>query len=221
MTSSHELTDRERLRKRIRGLYAVTPEGLDEEDLLARCAGVLEGGARVLQYRDKSGSADTRRRQAAALRELTITHRALFIVNDDADLAAEIGADGVHLGREDAQPAEVLARHPQLLVGVSCYDDLDRACLACASGADYLAFGAVAPSPTKPQAVRASLGLFEDAEALELPLVAIGGITLDNAIDIANAGAHALAVVSALFDSPNPAAQARAFVARIKERNRP
>ena len=219
MIPSHELTDRERLRKRIRGLYAVTPDDLDEADLLARCGAVLEAGARVLQYRDKSVSDTVRRQRATALRALTRSHRALLIINDDAALAAEIGADGVHLGRDDAAPADVLARHPQLLVGVSCYDDLDRACLACASGADYLAFGAVAASPTKPQAVRAPLGLFEDAQALELPLVAIGGITLDNALEIANAGAHALAVITALFDSPNPAAQARAFISRIKERN--
>ncbi len=219
MSASHSpaLSDRERLRGRIRGLYAVTPDGLRDEDLLSRCGAVLVAGVRLLQYRNKTADLPTRRRQVQALRTLTREHSALLIVNDDAPLAAACGADGVHLGREDGRASEVLAQYPGLLIGVSCYADLDRACLACASGADYLAFGAVAPSATKPDAVAAPLSLFQAARPLGLPLVAIGGIRLDNAASIAGAGADALAVISALFDDPDPAARARAFAERIKE----
>ena len=209
--------DRERRRARIRGLYAVTPDGLPDDRLLEQCRAVLAGGTRLLQYRNKAADTGTRSRQALALRSLTREHAALLIVNDDAELAAACDADGVHLGREDGQAAAVLARFPGLLVGVSCYADLDRACLACAAGADYLAFGSVAASPTKPEAVAAPLSLFAAARPLGLPLVAIGGITLDNAASIRRAGADALAVISALFDHPDPAAQAAAFAERIKE----
>lgn len=212
--------ERERRRAALRGLYAVTPDGLDDQALVARCRAVLEGGASVLQYRDKNADPATRTRRARLLRELTRAARALLIVNDDPELATACAADGVHLGRDDARPAAVLARHPGLLVGVSCYADLDRACEACAAGADYLAFGAVAPSPTKPQAVPAPLSLFAQARALELPLVAIGGITRTNATAIAAAGADALAVISALFDDPDPAASARALVQCIQQGSR-
>jgi thiamine-phosphate pyrophosphorylase len=217
--SASDRTDRLRTRRRLHGLYAVTPDDLDDAALLARCTAVLEGGARILQYRAKSADAVTRARQASVLRKLTQTRGALLIVNDDPALAALCGADGVHLGRADPAPAAVLAAHPQLLVGVSCYADLDRACEACAAGADYLAFGAVAASPTKPDAFRAPLSLFAAARPLELPLVAIGGITLDNAREIRAAGADALAVISALFDHHDPAAQARAFLKQLENKD--
>lgn len=217
----HSASRRLALRARVRGLYAVTPDDLDDALLEQRCAAVLAGGARLLQYRDKSAAPEERTRRAALLRRLTRAHGALLIVNDDAALAAACGADGVHLGRDDGAPAEVRARWPGLLVGVSCYADLDRACLACAAGADYLAFGAVAPSTTKPGAVAAPWSLFSAARPLDLPLVAIGGITLDNAGALRAAGADALAVIGALFDHQDPAAQARAFAARIEEGSRP
>ena len=197
----------------IRGLYAITPEGLDDADLSARCSAVLRGGARVLQYRSKHGNALTRVRQATLLRRLTRVHQAVLVVNDDPVLASLCGADGVHLGRSDASVAAVRAAHPDLLIGVSCYADLDRACAACAAGADYLAFGAMAASPTKPAAARAPLSVLAVARALELPLVAIGGITLDNAAAIVGAGADALAVISALFEDGDPEAKARALAA--------
>lgn len=202
-------------RSAVRGLYAVTPEGLADADLVSRCAAVLRGGARLLQYRNKDGDALTRIRQATLLRDLTHAHGALLVINDDPVLAGLCGADGVHLGRADAPLAQVRAAHPELLIGVSCYADLDRACAACASGADYLAFGAVAASATKPQAPPAPLSLFAAAHVLELPLVAIGGITLENAAAIIAAGADALAVISALFEDQDPEAMARALSARF------
>lgn len=220
-SSSADPADRERMRARIRGLYAVTPDGLDDASLLARCRAVLSGGVCLLQYRSKDADAATRLRQAQALRTLTREFGALLFINDDAACAAACGADGVHLGRDDAPTGAVRAQYPALLVGVSCYADLDRACVACAAGADYLAFGSVAPSATKPAASAAPLSLFAEARVLELPLVAIGGIQLDNARAIAQAGADALAVISALFDDPDPSAKARAFADRISQGRRP
>jgi thiamine-phosphate pyrophosphorylase len=210
--------DREHRRTRIRGLYAITPESLDDAILMQRCDAVLRGGARVLQYRSKHADAALRLRQARSLRALTREHGALLVINDDPLLASRCSADGVHLGRDDAAPAAVLAAHPDLLVGVSCYGELDRACVACAAGADYLAFGAVAWSATKPAAALVPLTLFAAARALELPLVAIGGIGLANAPDLIAAGADALAVISALFEDPDPEAMARAIAGLFSDR---
>ena len=213
--------DRTALRTRIRGLYAITPDGLDESTLLARCAAVLRGGAQVLQFRSKQGDPASRLALAQQLGALAHRYGAMFIVNDDAELAQRCAADGVHLGREDARPAEVLRLYPGLLVGVSCYDNLDLACEACASGADYLAFGAVAPSPTKPQAVAAPLSLFAAARPLELPLVAIGGIHTGNAATIHASGADALAVISAVFEHQDPETSARALASLYRTRDVP
>lgn len=204
-------------RDRLKGLYAVTPDGLDDAGLLRACEAVLRGGARLLQYRSKSVDAVTRARQASLLRTLTTQFNALLFVNDDPVLAMLSRADGVHLGRDDPTPASVRAAYPGLLIGVSCYDSLDLACEACAAGADYLAFGAVAPSPTKPNAQRAPLALFAAARPMEKPLVAIGGITADNAAEIVAAGADALAVITAVFEHADPEAQTRALCGLFKQ----
>jgi len=207
----------------ISGLYAVTPETSDDDWLGARVAAVLAGGARVLQYRSKCADARARRRQADRLLGLCRAHRALLIINDDVDLARELGADGVHLGREDLLPAAARAAlGDQALVGVSCYDSLGRARAAQAQGADYVAFGSFFASAVKPQAVRAPLELLRSARGvLALPLVAIGGITAQNGQALIEAGADALAVISALFEVPDSAAAAQALVALFAPRNPP
>lgn len=201
--------------ERIAGLYAVTPAETPEGGLEAAVAAALRGGARVLQYRDKSGDRARRIAEANALARLARFHGATFIVNDDVDLAREVGADGVHLGRDDSDPVAARRRlGPAALIGVSCYGELDRALKAAARGADYVAFGSLFPSPTKPDAPRASLPLIGEARRrLRLPIVAIGGITLDNAATAAAAGVDALAVISALFASADIEAAARRFTA--------
>jgi thiamine-phosphate pyrophosphorylase len=135
----------------------------------------------------------------------------MLIVNDSVALAREVAADGVHLGREDGDVAAARrALGPAAVIGVSCYDELQRARDARAAGADYVAFGSFFPSPTKPGAVRASLDLLRQARReLDLALVAIGGIGAQNAAGLIDAGADALAVVSALFDATDVEAQAR------------
>ena len=195
----------------MRGLYAITPDCAHSASLLARAARALAGGVAALQYRNKLADHEQRLREARALAQLCRDHGVPLIVNDDVALALAVGADGVHLGRDDSPLAAARARLPGKLLGASCYDSLEAARAARAAGADYLAFGSVFPSPTKPQAVRAPLALFGQARALGLPLVAIGGITLQNAPQLVRAGADCVAVISDLFDAPDVAARATAY----------
>ena len=200
---------------RLRGLYAITPDDADSARLVARVRAALEGGNgggwAALQYRSKLASRELRREQARTLAALARAKGIPFIVNDDIELALEIGADGAHLGREDGDLAAARRRISGRLLGASCYDSLALARAAVAAGADYVAFGSVFPSDTKPGAVRAPLALFREAAVLGVPLVAIGGIRLENAAEVLRAGAHALAVLSDLFDAADIAARARAF----------
>ena len=193
---------------KLRGLYAITPELEDGELLLRKVAQALEGGIAMLQYRNKGRQTlDEARRLAAMCRRSGVP----FLVNDDIEIALASGADGVHLGRDDGNLAAARARLKGKILGVSCYDSLATARMAVAAGADYVAFGSVFASPTKPSAVRAPLSLFGEATPLGVPLVAIGGITLENAPQLLRAGAHALAVISDLFDAPDIAVRARAY----------
>lgn len=192
-----------------RGLYAVTPEGLAGSELLESAARALSGGAVMLQYRAKSRAT---RETARALVELCRRHGAMLIVNDNPELAADIDADGVHLGRGDGTIEQ--ARRsvgPGRIIGVSCYHDLERAAGLAAQGADYLAFGSMYPSPTKPDAVRCSPEVLTAACGLGRPVVAIGGITLEHAPELVAAGADLLAVISDLFDAPDIEARAAAY----------
>ncbi len=199
-------------RARIRGLYAIS-DG-PREDLPAVCAAALDGGASVLQYRDKSTDAARRLREAQILQTLCAARGVPLIINDDIELAAHVGAAGVHLGEDDAAIAQARARlGARALIGVSCYDSLERARMAAAAGADYLAFGAFFASSTKPQARHAHSELLRAAKPLGLPLVAIGGIDAGNAGMLIAAGADAVAVISALFGAADVGAQARALAA--------
>ena len=201
----------------IRGLYAVTPDLADTALLVDKVERAFAGGARLLQYRNKSVDANTRRTQAAALLAVSRRHGATLIINDDVELARELGADGVHVGADDAELAIARARlGPTAIIGASCYDDLKRAQAAARQGADYLAFGSFFASSVKPGAVRAQLALLPAARPLGLPLVAIGGITLDNAGGLIGAGADAVAVISALFAVPDTEAAARGFCRLFK-----
>jgi thiamine-phosphate pyrophosphorylase len=211
---------RARTDRRIAGLYAVTPDTADTASLLARTQRAIAGGAAMVQYRGKSQSVALRREQASALVALCRPAGVALIVNDDAALAREIGADGVHVGADDVPVAE--ARRllgERALVGASCYDDLDRAAEAVAAGADYVAFGSFFPSPTKPHAVRAGLDLVARAKARwPVPVVAIGGIDAGNVDQLVAAGVDAVAVISAVFDADDVEAAARAIASRFPVR---
>jgi thiamine-phosphate pyrophosphorylase len=197
---------------RLRGLYAITPELADRNTLLLGVARALEGGIALLQYRRKAGQ---QVEEARVLARMCGDYGVPFIVNDDVALALECGADGVHLGRDDGELAAARSRLDggprRRLLGASCYDSLETARAAVAAGADYVAFGSVFPSPTKPAAVRAPLSLFAAARSLGVPRIAIGGITLESAPRLLAAGADCLAVLSDLFDAPDVAERARAY----------
>ena len=195
----------------IRGLYAITDAaGLQRRDYAARIEAALRGGARVLQYRDKTDDTARRREQAQTLANLCARYQALFIVNDDIELARAVGA-GVHLGRDDTPVAAARVALGERLIGVSCYNELARAQAAYAAGADYVAFGAFFPSPTKPHAVVATPALLHAARAVPLPRVAIGGITPDNGAALLAAGADALAAIDGVFAQADVETAARRY----------
>lgn len=196
-----------------RGLYAITPDEPDTPRLLERVTRALDGGAAVVQYRNKVAGSTVRREQAEALLALCHSRDVPLIVNDDWRLAHEIGADGAHLGRDDGDLTIARATlGVDAVLGVSCYDELSRALAAAQAGADYVAFGAFFPSPTKPHARRAHPALLADTAHLPAVRVAIGGITPDNAPALVAAGADLLAVISGVFDAPDPTAAARAYL---------
>ncbi|RMG29559.1 MAG: thiamine phosphate synthase [Gammaproteobacteria bacterium] len=206
-------------RARWRGLYAITdPARTPGPRLFEAVAAALRGGARVVQYRNKTAPPGVRRDEAARLAALCRAHGAPFLVNDDPRLAAEVEADGVHLGREDPELRQ--ARRllgPRRWIGISCYNRLERARQAQDAGADYVAFGRFFPSRTKPEAVPATPALLRAARReLRLPVVAIGGITPENGRVLIEAGADMLAVIHALFGQPDVEAAARAL-ARLFE----
>jgi thiamine-phosphate pyrophosphorylase len=197
----------------LRGLYLLTPDEPDTARLLARTRPLLAHSA-LLQYRNKTADASLRREQAGALRDACRAAGVPLVINDDVTLAAELGVDGVHLGEYDAELSRARGcLGPDALIGVSCYDDPARALRAARDGADYVAFGAFFPSPTKPGARHATPALLRATAGLGLPRVAIGGITPDNAAQPVAAGADMVAVISGVYDAPDPAAAARAIQA--------
>jgi thiamine-phosphate pyrophosphorylase len=201
----------------IRGLYAITdPTLIGSERLLPACEQALRGGARLLQYRDKDSDASTRFRNAQALRELCHQYGALFIVNDEPILAKAVKADGVHIGQSDGgvrAARELLGA--DAIIGVSCHGDARLAQQMADEGASYVAFGRFFPSHTKPQAPGADSAVL--ATALPVPKVAIGGITPDNAGQLIDAGADAIAVIHGLFASNDIEATARRFATLFPE----
>jgi len=207
------------MRDKLRGLYAITPEQADGRRLLADVEAALAGGCRLLQYRDKLSDMPERVRRAHALRDLTRRFGARLLINDDLALAALVDADGTHLGSEDGNLLAARAiLGPDKILGASCYADFAAAERATAAGADYVAFGAVYPSPTKPQAARAGLELFTRARnELTTRSCAIGGITLTNAAPLIAAGADLLAVITDLFGAPDIAVRAAAYQRLLEE----
>jgi len=195
----------------LRGLYLITPDDTDTTRLVERTSAVI-GHASLLQYRNKQATPPLAAEQLAALRPLCRAHGVPLLVNDDWRLARDAGADGVHLGEDDGDlRAARAALGSGAVIGASCYDSLALARAAADAGASYVAFGACFPSPTKPAARRVPAGLLRDAGALGLPVVAIGGITPDNAPGVVDAGADMVAVISGVFDAHDPVAAARAY----------
>jgi thiamine-phosphate pyrophosphorylase len=209
------------VKRKLAGLYAITPDESRTDILVRKVGQALRGGASVVQYRNKIAGPALRLEQGRALAALCRAAGAAFIVNDDLALALELGSDGVHLGADDGDVTEARRRlGPGKLIGASCYNRMELAEAAAQAGVDYLAFGSVFSSGTKPGAVRAPLAIFAEARrSFALPLVAIGGITLQNAAQVFAAGADAVAVISALFDAGDIAASAAGFT-RLHQQQR-
>ncbi len=209
---------------RLRGLYVITDTRLTPRHQLGtRVEAAVRGGARLVQYRNKDRHDPGRPQDVGLLLEVCRPFGVPVIVNDDVALARRTGAAGVHLGRDDADPAAARERlGTGALIGVSCYDDLDRARSAARAGADYVAFGSFFASPTKPHAVRANLDLLRRARStLECPICAIGGIDAANGAVLVAAGADLLAVISAVWSARDIEAAARGLTNCFPPRNAP
>ena len=206
-----------------RGLYGITPDWDDTGRLLAAIEQAHAGGMVALQWRRKHGTATDLHTQARAVQDLCARLGLPFIVNDDWRLAAELNADGAHIGRDDG--AVVQARQalgPGKLLGCSCYDRPDLAAQRLREDVDLIAFGAIYPSPTKPEAEHATLDQLRAGQRLaaaqtsqgpRTAVCAIGGLTPENSAAVVAAGADSLAVISAVFEAPDIQAAAARFAA--------
>ena len=198
----------------IKGLYAITPDMADLNTLIHKTQLVIEGGAFMVQYRSKIQDRAVKIQQCAAILRLCREYGVPCIVNDDVEMCRILEADGVHLGENDDNIAEVRRiLGEDAIIGSSCYDQLDRAKQAQKEGATYVAFGAVFPTPTKPNAPRATLELLREAKhEIHIPIVAIGGITVNNAHDVIEAGVDAIAVITSLFEAKTIKETAETFL---------
>ncbi len=200
------------------GLYALTPDTIGDDWLAMAVEAAIRGGAAAIQYRNKVADEAQKLRQAQRLARICREAGALLIVNDTIELANAVNADGLHIGRDDGDPATVRAAlGAQPILGVSCYDAFERA-QAVRGIADYVAFGSVFVSAVKPGAVRAPLGLFARAREAGMHAVAIGGIDAGNACEIAQAGAAAVAVITAVFGEAGGLGRADAAQVEVNAR---
>jgi len=205
----------------ISGLYAVTPDEPNTELLLSKVEAALQGGVSILQYRNKQANHKLQTQQARAILALCRQYQVPFIINDSIKLCLTLDADGVHLGADDGNLCEARARlGAHKILGASCYNRFDLAETAQKAGADYVAFGACFASSTKPHAPIASLDLFKCAnEQLNIPTVAIGGVTLANATLAIAAGASSVAVINAIFNADDVKLAARQFTQLFRDVN--
>ena len=190
----------------LRGLYAITDDHLIPEEHFSQAVELaLQGGTRIIQYRDKSSNQQKRLQQASTMNALCKQYQAVCIINDDIELTKAVNADGVHLGKDDALIS--LARQQlgeDAIIGISCYDDLDLAIAAEKNSADYVAFGAMFSSSTKPEAINADIALISEAkQKLSIPVCAIGGITNSNIQQLIQQGVDMTAVINSLFSAGN------------------
>ena len=197
----------------LHGLYVITDRSLLGETLIEKTKQAILGGTRIVQYRDKTQDHSRRQAEALALAELCQQYQVTFLINDDIELAQYCQADGVHLGQQDT---DLLKARQQLgankIIGITCHSDLNAAIYAEKNGADYVAFGRFFPSQTKPEAPAANIDILKQAKTtLTIPIVAIGGISADNAAPLIQAGADMLAVIHGIFGSTNSQLAAQQF----------
>ena len=201
---------------KLQGLYVIADAAcLSKDEIISKTEEVLHAGVRIIQYRDKINPISNQKKIAKQLRELTQQYESLFIVNDHIEVALSCNADGVHLGKDDASIKQ--ARNQlgdEKIIGASCYASFENAGLAIRATADYIAFGSFFPSPTKPNAPRASITLLTKAKKeFSTPICAIGGISPENAHQMINAGADMIAVISAVFNASSPSRAVQEYLA--------
>ena len=198
----------------IKGLYAITPDITDLNTLIHKTKLAIEGGAFMVQYRSKIRDRDVKMQQCAAILRLCREKGVPCIVNDDVDMCRILNADGVHLGEKDDKIEDVRSiLGDDAIIGSSCYNQLERAKQAQKEGANYVAFGAMFPTPTKPDAPRATLALLREAKSeIQIPIVAIGGITVNNAHDVIKTGIDAIAVITSLYEAKSIKETAETFL---------
>ncbi|EDN71162.1 Thiamine monophosphate synthase [Beggiatoa sp. PS] len=188
------------------GLYAITDNNLiPKQRFIETVELAIIGGAKIIQYRDKSDDKKHRLQQAHALKQLCHHYQIPLLINDDIALAQQVGAEGVHLGKEDVSLSTARAvLGEKAIIGVSCYNQLPLALKAIEAGATYVAYGRFFPSQSKPNAIQANIALLHQTrQQLDCPLVAIGGITPDNGSELIKAGVNCLAVIQGLFGQPD------------------
>jgi thiamine-phosphate pyrophosphorylase len=197
----------------VTGLYAITPDCIGTAALLRKVEAALEGGARALQYRNKVADSGLRLEQARALAPLCRNYHVPLIINDHLELALAVDAEGLHIGADDGSIAEARRQlGPDRILGVTCYRKIENALEAVRMGASYCAFGGFFPSSVKGGSGGAPMSILGEAKRRTvLPVVAIGGITVDNAPQLVAAGADSVAVITALFGVPDVKAAARRF----------
>jgi thiamine-phosphate pyrophosphorylase len=198
----------------LKGLYVITdPELTPDDKLVQKVALAIAGGARIIQYRNKYAEPDHCAQELIALRELCHHHDAILLINDNVQLARLVGADGVHLGQDDLnlpQARNLLGE--DAIIGITCHDSLDLARQAVSGGADYVAFGRFFPSQSKPEAPPAKVEILDQASSeLNIPVVAIGGITVQNGEILLRHGADMLAVIHSVFGQPDIELAARRY----------
>lgn len=197
----------------LKGLYAITQDGLPSKALFEKTEAILANGATLLQYRDKSNDRSKRLEEALWLKQCCQEYNCLFLINDDIELADEVSADGVHLGKDDdgyTKAREQLGN--SAIIGISCYNQIDRAIEAQDIGASYAAFGAMFSSTTKPNTAKADINLLKQAkQQLTIPICAIGGITTNQAPPLIDAQVDMLAVISDLYSAQHPGLVARQY----------
>ena len=199
---------------KLNGLYVITDPNLipaGREALSSAVEDALWGGARIVQYRNKTAPYDQQLAEAKALRSVTLEYGAIFLINDSLELCLASDADGIHIGQSDGSIKAIRERLGSRFLGVTCHNSIALANRAIDQGADYCAFGAMFPSPTKPQAKPCSLATLQEASKLPVPICAIGGINTENALKVRNHGANMLAVISGVFGQPSVRASAKAF----------
>lgn len=197
----------------MKGLYLVTPDWDNTQQLLEISELALRGGAALLQYRHKTADAALRREQAECLQALCRTYAVPFVINDHLDLCIALDADGIHVGGTDMSVAEVRSKvGPQKIVGASCYGSMDLARAAHRAGASYVAFGGFYPSRVKKYEVSTQPSIVAESKAeIALPVVVIGGMTRDNAVPLVAQGADMVAAISSVYQAGNPQSAARGF----------